>query len=143
MDHPPPPRSSLTPKHEWIGQLPSSSSHPNTTCHSNSSPPSLLSLQTVRRRGIQKTVEVGYGVDGQCGVAGPLRYVNFVFSFFLFTHPPHQIYSKQARGSSLSTRTRTRYACPSTKQVGGYSITGPAPPIAAAPPFKQAPGQHC
>ena len=97
LDHPPPPRPSLAPKREWIGRLPSSSSHPNTTCHFNSSPPSLLSLQTVRWRGIQKTVEVGYGVDGQCGVAGPLRYVNFVFSFFLFTHPPHQIYSEDLR----------------------------------------------
>jgi len=71
-----------------IGWLPSPSSHPNTTCHFNSSPPPPLSLQTVKWRGIQESVGVVYRVDEQCGMAGELRCVNFMPSFFLVTHPP-------------------------------------------------------
>jgi len=71
-----------------IGRLPSPSSHPNTTCHFNSSPPPPLSLQTVKWRGIQESVGVVYRVDEQCGMAGELRCVNFMPSFFLVTHPP-------------------------------------------------------
>jgi hypothetical protein len=62
--------------------------HPNTTCHFSSSPPPPLSLQTVRWRGTQETVGTVYRVDEQCGVAGALRCVNFMFSFFFFTDPP-------------------------------------------------------
>ena len=86
-----------------ISRLPSPSSHPNMTCHFNSSPPPPLSLQSVKW-GIQKTVGVVYRVDEQCGMAGELRCVNFMPSFFfllihqmnarifvthLHLHPPH------------------------------------------------------
>ena len=60
----------------------------NMTCHFNSSPPPPLSLQTVKWRGIQESVGVVYRVDEQCGMAGELRCVNFMPSFFLVTHPP-------------------------------------------------------
>jgi len=111
--------------------------HPNTTCHFSSSSPPPLSLQTVRWRGIQETVGMVYRVDEQCGVAGALRCVNFMFSFFFFTDPPTpNILQTNARIFVARPRPHrsTRYACPSTKQMGGYSITGPAPPIAVTPP---------
>jgi len=86
LHHNPPLYPNMNRRISW---LPSPSSHPNTTCHFNSSPPPPLSLPTVRWRGIQKTVRMVYRVDEQCGVAGALRCVNFIcFLFFLFTHPP-------------------------------------------------------
>ena len=88
-----------------IGRLPS----PNMTYHFNSSPPPPLSLQTLRWRGIQETVGMVYRVDEQCGGAGALRCVNFMFSFFLFTHPPTP--------NILQTSMRIFVACPHPHQL--------------------------
>jgi hypothetical protein len=71
-----------------ISWPPSPSSHPKHDMPFQQLTTSTLSLQTVKWRGIQKTVGVVYRVDEQCGVAGALRCVNFMPSFFLVTHPP-------------------------------------------------------
>ena len=113
-----------------MGRLAGCLHQTHTTCHFNGSLPPPLSLQTVRWRGIQKIVGIVYRVDEQCGVAGALRCVNFMFSFCLFTHPPTPKYTPNERED---LRRPPAPACPSPKQVEGYSITGPAHPITVAP----------
>ena len=98
MDHPPPPQPSLAPKHEWEDQLAAftnlklSLKHDMPFQQLTTSTP----LQTVRCRGIQKTLGMVCRVDEQCGVAGALRCVNFMF-FFLLIHQHQNILQKSMR----------------------------------------------
>jgi len=144
LDHPPPPQPSLAPKREWEDQpaafIKLSPKH-DMSFQQLTPPP--LSLQTVRWRGIQKTVGVGYRVDEQCGVAGALRYVNFMFSFFfLLIH--HTKYTPNKR-EDLRHPPAPAPAMPVSPQNKWEGTPSLAQPLPSQPPLpsKQVPGQHC